>query len=115
MAEKQSVTPFELVVKIFNSEKGASTLKPSEVCDGIIEIGHFSRKHNDGWVIEGFIDGDFEKFWVNEFMATHPQYLRVFGDFEHEVICDSEEGFNYFMKNHAPESWDYEIDERTEI
>jgi len=110
LAEKQDVTPFELVVKTFNSKNGALTLKPSEVCDGIIEIGHFSRKHNDGWVIEGFIDGDFEKFWVNEFMATHSQYLRVFGDFEHEVICDSEEGFNDFMKNHTPEDWDYEID-----
>ena len=95
LMEKQNVTPFELVVKEFgkdfSSEKGALTLKASEVCQGKIDVGHFSKKHPDGWTIEGFVFGDGEKFWVNEFMATHPQHLRVFGDlcrFYHVVGWD---------------------------
>ena len=112
LMEKQNVTTFELVVKKFgkdfSSKKGALTLKASEVCKGKIDVGHFSKKHPDGWKIEGFVYGDGERFWVNEFMATHPDYLRVFGDFEYEIVCDSEEGFNNFMKNHSPEEWDYE-------
>lgn len=111
MSEKQDVTPFDVIVKTFNSEKGALTLKPSEVCDGIIETGHFTRKHDDDWVIEGFIEGDSEKFWVNGFMAEHPKFLRVYGDFEFEVFSDSEDGLADFMKNHSPEDWDYGIEE----
>ena len=112
LTQKKIVTPFELVVKKFgkdfNSQEGALTLKASEVCDDKIEMGHFSRTHNDGWTIEGFILGDEQKFWVNEFMASHPIYLRVYGDFEYEVISDTEEGYNDFMKSHSPEEWDYE-------
>ena len=115
MTEKQAVTPFEVIVKEFDTGREASTLKPSEVCNGIIEVGQYTRKHDDGWTIEGFIEGDGEKFWVNAFMAEHPTFYRVFGDFESEVHADSEEGFADFMKNHASESWDYEIYERTEI
>jgi hypothetical protein len=31
----------------------------------------------------------------------------VWGNFEDTVFADSEEGYNHFIENHPPESWDY--------
>lgn len=65
-----------------------------------------SRTHPSGWTISGRIYDDYI-IWVNKFEASHPQYGRVWGDFEHEVEADSEEGFKHFYENHPPNAWDY--------
>jgi hypothetical protein len=59
-----------------------------------------------GWTITGETHNDYYS-WVNYFEATHPKYGWVRGDFEREVIAESENGFNHFIKFHQPEEWDY--------
>jgi len=66
------------------------------------EIG----KHEDGWTIYGEVHEDYYE-WVNDFVATHPEYGYVFGDFESEVYATTSEAFNDFYKNHKPYAWDY--------
>lgn len=66
------------------------------------EIG----EHASGWVISGVIHEDYFE-WVNEFEAVHPDFGRVWGDFEEVVYADSEEAFEHFYKNHPPNEWDY--------
>lgn len=92
----------------------ALTLSPDSVCDNIPserEIGRnfkniYSRTHPSGWTISGRLNADYH-IWVNEFEATHPQYGRVWGDFEFEVKAESEEGFRNFYENYEPNAWDY--------
>lgn len=86
----------------------ACTLNPEEVfpVDHRDETGTFTRTHADGWTITGTIVEDYF-YWVNSFEAVHPCYGRVWGNFEEEVYCDSEEGFLDFMTRHKPELWDY--------
>lgn len=67
----------------------------------------YTKTHEDGWTISGVVQEDWY-LWVNEFEASHPIYGRVQGDFETEVLCDSEEGFAYFFEHHGPEVWDYQ-------
>lgn len=64
------------------------------------------EEQESGWVIEGEIHEDYYE-WVNEFEANHPKYGKITGDFETEVVAESEEGFQHFWENHEPESWDY--------
>ena len=59
-----------------------------------------------GWTVEGQIHEDWYE-WVNEFEATHPDFGRVWGDFENIVYADSEEGFAHFYEHHEPIEWDY--------
>lgn len=59
-----------------------------------------------GWTITGEIHDDWYR-WVNEFEATHPDFGRVWGDYEKEVFADSQEAFEHFFVNHPPEDWDY--------
>lgn len=73
----------------------AFTLDPSEL-----------GEHASGWVISGEIHEDWYE-WVNEFEATHPDFGRVWGNFEEVVYADSEEAFEHFYKNHPPNEWDY--------
>ena len=73
----------------------ALTLSPSDI--GVNE---------SGWTIEGQIHEDYFE-WVNEFEATHPDFGRVWGDFEDVVYADSEKAFEHFYENHSPSSWDY--------
>lgn len=90
----------------FYSKGGALTLNSSEVSDnGYLNIIQ-EKTHSDGWTIKGKISEDYY-YWVNEFEAIHPQFGRVFGNFENEVFADSEEGFNDFYEKHTPEVWDY--------
>ncbi len=63
-------------------------------------------KNESGWEISGEIHEDYYE-WVNDFEATHPTFGKVWGNFEDTVFADSEEGYNHFIKNHPPESWDY--------
>lgn len=64
-------------------------------------------KNESGWEINGQIHEDYYT-WVNEFEAVHPIYGRVWGDFEKKVFADTAKGFNHFIENHSPESWDYD-------
>ena len=63
-------------------------------------------KNESGWEISGEIHEDYY-CWVNDFEAIHPTYGKVWGNFEDKVFADTEEGYNHFIKNHPPESWDY--------
>jgi hypothetical protein len=91
----------------FDSPGGALTLDQSEVCsDSLIEDGFSSRMHEDGWTISGEIYEDYY-VWVNGFVASHPIYGKIRGDFESSIFADNEEGYKDFMKNHAPTAWDY--------
>lgn len=91
----------------FESPGGALTLPVSAVSvDPDVEGGTHERTHESGWTIRGAVIEDYFT-WVNEFTASHPQHGNVWGDFEAEVCADSEEGFQHFYQNHAPEEWDY--------
>lgn len=90
----------------FHSPGGALTLRDSEVTEGNEEGGVHTREHESGWTITGKIHEDYFT-WVNEFTATHPEFGVISGDFENEVIAESEEAFNHFWKHHEPEAWDY--------
>lgn len=59
-----------------------------------------------GWTITGEIHEDYYE-WVNEFEATHPDFGRVWGDFEKEVFADSQEAYDHFFAQHPPKEWDY--------
>lgn len=59
-----------------------------------------------GWTITGEIKEDWFE-WVNGFEATHPDFGRVWGDYEEEVFADSQEAFEHFFVNHPPHLWDY--------
>ena len=63
-------------------------------------------KQPSGWEISGEIINDYYE-WVNTFMAEHPIYGKVYGDFEDIVFADSNEGFRHFFENHPPCAWDY--------
>ena len=85
----------------------AITLSPEQVCaNHNHQVGEYSRTHDDGWTIEGSIFEDYV-YWVNDFVATHPIYGTVRGNFEEEVFATSKKGFKHFYANHAPEIWDY--------
>jgi hypothetical protein len=103
-----------LIVKRPNTDyphgDSALTLTVSEVTDSTLlhELAdkEFTRTHPDGWSITGIVQYDYYA-WVNEFSAVHPEYGRVWGNFEIEVYADSEEGFTHFYQHHQPKSWDY--------
>ena len=89
----------------FKSE--ARTLRPEEVTETEFwNRGLQSRTHADGWTIEGVIKEDYY-YWVNEFVAEHPLYGIVRGDFEKEVQASSEEAFIHFTERHHILIWDY--------
>jgi hypothetical protein len=85
-----------MIVKEFKIESHYANTLPPE-CVG---------NNKSGWGIVGEIHEDWYK-WVNEFEATHSIYGKVWGNFEDKVFADSEEGYEDFVKNHPPESWDY--------
>ena len=89
----------------FISSGGALTLPAWEVCENP-RPGIHERSHDSGWVIKGKVVEDYY-LWVNEFEAFHPQYGKVSGDFETEVVAESEAAFQHFWCNHKPEEWDY--------
>jgi len=90
----------------FDSYGNALTLGRGEVTEGDDQHGLHSRTHEDGWTVKGEIKEDYY-IWVNEFEANHPEYGKVWGDFESVVRADSEEGFQHFYENHQPTEWDY--------
>lgn len=97
-----------MIVKRFEV-KGSSayTLSPEEVCENHgSQCGGSSRTHKDGWTISGSISEDYFS-WVNDFEASHPDFGRVWGNFESEVFASTEEAYQDFFEKHSPQAWDY--------
>ncbi len=91
----------------FRSDGGALTLYRGEVCDiEGVDAGFHTRTHDSGWTISGEIHEDYY-VWVNDFVATHPTFGRVEGNFESLVFASSEESFQDFYHKHPPSPWDY--------
>ena len=106
---------FMTFVKHFGRPCGnasARTLPASAVTDEDLQydndfgIDTYTRTHESGWTITAVIHCDWY-FWVNYFVANHPKYGWIYGDFEEEITCLSEKAFDHFYKNHPPELWDY--------
>lgn len=91
----------------YNNEM-ALTLDPWTVRpnDSDVVKSTCSRTHENGWTVSGYVHEDYAE-WVNQFEAHHPDFGRVWGDFEEEVFADSEEGFEDFYRNFPPNVWDY--------
>jgi len=76
--------------------------------------GHFALtldpsvvgSHENGWTVEGEIHEDWFE-WVNDFEAHHPDFGRVWGNFEGAVYADSERAFDEFYSHFQPMEWDY--------
>lgn len=92
MSEKTVIKHFGLD---FDSAGGALTLEPGYI-----------GTHENGWTITGQIHEDYYE-WVNEFEAVHPELGKVWGNFEGEVLADSEEAFQAFYTSFPPVAWDY--------
>jgi hypothetical protein len=75
----------------------ASTLHPEDL--GV-------HPEPDGWTVTGEIQEDYYE-WVNDFVATHPKYGKVEGNFESSVVATSEVAYQHFIKFHPPNDWDY--------
>lgn len=78
-------------------------------CGGALTLRHeYIGTNASKWNITGDILSEDIFMWINDFEAEHPIFGKVWGNFEHEVYADSEEGYNNFVKKHPPEAWDYE-------
>ena len=66
----------------------------------------FVGENESGWTIEGEIHEDYFE-WVNDFIATHPVYGKIEGNFESEVTAECEIAHDHFVKNHPYSEWDY--------
>ncbi len=88
-----------------NAAAPALTLPTSAVSESNVESGIHSRTHDSGWTIKGEVEEDHHT-WVTEFQAEHPEYGKVWGNFEDKVYAVSEKAFQHFFKHHAPEAWD---------
>jgi hypothetical protein len=101
----QEVCEFEAAPG-FIPEGYTCSLEPEEVMPGHQnETGVFCHRHEDKWMIKGNIHED-AYYWVDSFVAYHPQYRFVFGDFNDVVYASSEEGYKHFIAHHAPNTWD---------
>lgn len=100
MPKRRNMIKKEFGVHFF-SEGGALTLPVSYVSSTDESYGNHSNTHKSGWTINEEIREDYYT-WVNDFKAEHPDYGRVYGNFEKAVYATSELGFEHFMKNHPP-------------
>lgn len=80
----------------FDSYYGALTL----------DSGCVQKTNGSGWTVRGFISQDYY-VWLNAFVAQHPVWGVVFGNFESQVYASSEEGYAHFFEHHPPYAWDY--------
>jgi hypothetical protein len=94
-----------MITKTFNYDS-ALTLSWKTVSEKRVTSGTHTRTHDSGWTITGEICEDYY-VWIARFEAVHPKFGKVWGDFEHEVHADGEEGFDDFYRNHTPYEWDY--------
>lgn len=91
--------------KSYGSE--ARTLEPEIVHDGAREeCGMFTRTHSNGWTVTGRVVEDWY-YWVNDFVATHPIFGKVWGNYEEIVYADTEAGYLAFTASFPPHVWDY--------
>ena len=84
-----------------------------DICGGVIPPSNYVdklgntiwiRTHSSGWTIEGYIKEDWY-IWIDIFTAYHPLYGKIEGDLNKEIIADSEEAYNHFIKNHPFKYW----------
>lgn len=59
-----------------------------------------------GWTIEGEVHEDWYE-WVNDFVAVHPVYGKIEGNFEDAVTADTQIALDHFLINHPFYEWDY--------
>lgn len=96
----REVCEFEVVQEVPSNM--TATLEPQEVMPGHqYEVGLYCHSHPDRWMIKGVI----HEGWVSSFVAYHPIYKFVFGDFNDVVYATSEEGYKNFVKGHSPNVW----------
>jgi hypothetical protein len=91
----------------FDSDYGALTLDSGCVQSGSAEDVYDEKTNGSGWTVRGFIAEDY-CVWVNAFVARHPVWGVVFGNFESQVYASSEEGYAQFFEHHPPHAWDYQ-------
>lgn len=91
----------------FHSKNGMLSLSSSSVDPKGCGTGgeKMIATHRSGWTIEGVLKEDWFT-WVNEFVATHPRFGKVTGDFMTKIKASSQEAFNHFWKHHEPNDWD---------
>lgn len=91
----------------FKEDGMAHTLRAEDVCeDHDSQVGHCTRTHATGWTISGVVKEDWY-YWVNDFEAHHPDFGRVWGNFEEAVFADTESGYEAFCAAHPKHVWDY--------
>lgn len=82
------------------------TMEPDDVLPGHeSQMGVYCHRHDDGWMIIGAIVED-AYYWVDNFIAYHPQHRFVFGAFNDTLYATSEEGYQDFIAKHIPRTWD---------
>lgn len=59
---------------------------------------------SDGWKITGPVDDSeiYRESYVPVFVADHPKYGKVYGNWEDEVFSETEEGFDDLYDKHTP-------------
>ncbi len=68
--------------------------------------GDLGYHEESGWTVEGKVMEDYYE-WINDFVATHPTYGRIEGNFQVKVSADSLEALNHFLEHHPYLEWDY--------
>jgi hypothetical protein len=94
----------------FENNYNARTLPPEYIVGPNIKgisQEYYGRLHSSGWFIFGQLSVDYHH-WVNEFIAYHPTYGYVMGDFEERVKALNECALNKFLQDHPYEEWDYD-------
>ena len=92
----------------FKEDGLAHTLDAEDVCENHgSQTGYQTRTHASGWTISGAVKEDYY-YWVNDFEAHHPDFGRVWGDFEEKVFADTESGYEAFCAAHSVHHWDYQ-------
>lgn len=104
MGEELFVKEEELFVKEYDccDVDGFWTLSTEEVVedDQIMQEGReYTKTHDSGWTITAKLNEDYF-FWVGGFVAWHPVFGQVAGNFETRVFADSQAGFEDFVRNH---------------
>lgn len=69
--------------------------------------GQSSRTHENGWTVSGVVKYDYYR-WVNDFVAKHPVYGTVRGNFESVVYATSKKAYKMFTEAFDVVEWDYQ-------
>jgi len=68
----------------------------------------FTKMHPvSGWTITACIRSG-NDLWIKDFVATHPKYGMVEGDFSIYITAPSKEAFDHFYQHHTPEKFELE-------